>query len=154
STRPPGRILPCWVRLEKPGELLSSARLPSLHIGGAFFSPRAPAGRFCCRRDLDSIVAALLLPPTPGPLGASALRQSSCPFCCASSCTGLAGLKISVFCPKSALNAAWADFVSVDSSNFVLRICCEMDFKLVFLLAARTASRTRAPALRGLCPNH
>jgi len=48
----------------------------------------------------------------------------------------LAGLKISVFCPKSVLNAAWADFVSVDS--FVLRICCEMDLRLVFLLAART----------------
>jgi len=27
-------------------------------------------------------------------LGASPLRQSSCVFCCASSCTGLAGLKI------------------------------------------------------------
>src|SRR5262249_35172131 len=57
---PPGRILPCWVRLEKPGELLSSARLTLLHIGGSFLAPGAPAGHPDCRRFLVNPLAALL----------------------------------------------------------------------------------------------
>ena len=65
-------------------------------------------GHCDCRRFLDGFVPRMLHSRTLGPLGARTLRQSSCAFCCASSCTGLGGLKISVSVLNPSKNAVIA----------------------------------------------